>query len=87
MAKNFRNREPEDWRAVLAGLGFKYSANDGDDQVWKHENNPRIIVLVPCKNNKEVIISTAYSMIRAIELVGFSRKEIKKWWKDNGYGE
>ena len=87
MAKFFRNRSSEEWRAVLEGLGFRWTNNDGDDQVWTYENHPNIAVLVPSRN-EDIIIPTAMDMARKICICkGIKKKDILAWWKKNNYGE
>jgi hypothetical protein len=88
MSKFFKNRTADEWRAVLTGLGFKWTTGDGDDEGYTHpEAKAQIVVFVP-NRNETIILPTSLSMARKVTLArGVSKKEINKWWKDNGYGE
>lgn len=86
MARFFRNRTANEWRAVLVAFGHKWKNNKGDDQAWTHENST-IAVLVPSRN-ETLLLPTSASMARKVCLwIGVQKKEILKWWKENGYGE
>jgi hypothetical protein len=88
MPRYFKNRKPEEWRAVLTAFGFKQHPGDGDDQVWKHEQCPHVRILIPDRDNKTIIITTAYYMLQVIERCGVvKRSQIRQWWKANGYGD
>lgn len=86
MARFFRNRRANEWRAVLEAFGYKWTNNNGDDQVWTHPKSG-IAVLVPSRN-EEMLLPTSDSMARKVHLcLGIQKKEILKWWKDNGFGD
>jgi hypothetical protein len=60
--------------------------NNGDDQVWKREGSG-IVILVPDRN-EGMILPTSMDMARKMTLgAGISKKDILKWWKENGFGE
>lgn len=86
MARFFRNRRADEWRAVLTAFGYKWKNNQGDDQVWAHEKYG-IAVLVPSRN-EELLLPASDSMARKVSLcLGIKKKEILVWWKENGFGE
>jgi hypothetical protein len=86
MAKYLRNRNSKEWRVALEHFGYKMVDYDGDDQVWKKDgcNTP---VLVP-NRNESIIITTANYMARAmVACCKIKKKDIIKFWKENGYSE
>ena len=86
MARFFKNRTANEWRALLAAHGYKWIHNNGDDQVWKLVGNG-IVILVPDRN-EGMILPTSMDMARKMGLgAGTSKKDILKWWKENGFGE
>jgi hypothetical protein len=86
MAKFFRNRTSDEWRAVLFAFGYHWTNNRGDDQVWVNPKS-KIAVLVPSRN-ESLLLPTSESMARKICIgLKISKKEILKWWKENGYSE
>lgn len=86
MARFFRNRRADEWRAVLTAFGYKWKNNQGDDQVWTNEKYG-IAVLVPSRN-EELLLPTSDSMARKVSMcLGIKKKEILVWWKENGFGE
>jgi predicted RNA binding protein YcfA (HicA-like mRNA interferase family) len=86
MAKRFRNRTSEEWRAVIRGLGFQWVNSNGDDEVYTH-NKCDLAVLVPMRN-EDIIMPTSIDMARKVEIcLGIKKKDIIKWWKDNGFSE
>jgi len=86
MARFFRNRRADEWRAVLTAFGYKWKNNQGDDQVWTNEKYG-IAVLVPSRN-EELLLPTSDSMARKVSMcLVIKKKEILVWWKENGFGE
>lgn len=86
MAKHLRNRTAKEWEALLKGLGFTWSNSDGDDMVFKHPDC-NIAVLVPMRN-ETIILPTSDSMARkTCQCLIIKKKDLFKWWKDNGFGE
>ena len=86
MARFFRNRTANEWRAVLEAFGYRWTNNKGDDQIWTHKNSV-FAVLVPSRN-ETLLLPTSESMARKIRLgIGVQKKDILKWWKENGYGD
>ena len=88
MARYFRNRRAREWKAMAKAHGFKIvNTNDGDDEVWGKDSKVGIIILIPSRDNEEIILPTALSMVRKFEQLGVRRKAILSWWKENSYGE
>jgi len=86
MARFFKNRTANEWRALLGGLGYHWTGNNGDDQVWVRDGSG-FAVLVPTRN-EDIILPTSMDMARKVSLgCGISKKDILKWWKENGFGE
>jgi len=86
MARFFRNRTANEWRAVLTAFGFHYKHNNGDDEVWAHKNSS-MIILVPSRN-EDILLPTSLDMARKLCIAkDMKKKEILRWWKKNGYGE
>lgn len=84
MANPFKNKTAEAWKAVLTAFGYKAVNQNGHDEVWRKEQDTQVI-LVPSRASKVIITSTSYYMLRAAEKCGLTRKQIKDWWKENGY--
>jgi hypothetical protein len=78
----FRNRTAGDWKAVLTAFGYKAVNQHGHDEVWRRGECSQV-VLVPSRESKVIIVSTAYYMLRATEKCGLTRKQIKDWWLAN----
>jgi hypothetical protein len=84
MAKFFRNRTANEWRAALSAFGYRWANNRGDDQVWTHPKS-QIAVLVPSRN-EVLLLPTSTSMARKVSLgINIHKRDILKWWKENGY--
>ena len=86
MSKYFRNRKASEWRTVLIAFGYKHINSNGDDQVWAKEGCNQV-VLVPGRDSEVIILQTAMDMSRKVGKCGISKKDVLKWWKENGYGE
>lgn len=85
MPRFFRGRTSKEVRKFLEENGFVQMNNNGDDAIYAHPDS-NYPVKIPDRN--EVIpVGTMDSIKKIIIKAGFSRKDILKWWKDNGYGE
>ena len=90
MARFFRNRKAIEWKALAKAFGLEIVNNnrDGDDEVWGRKNKSGIVILIPSRDNEVVILPTAMTMARKFQLLlSISKKDILKWWVDNGFGE
>ena len=86
MAKFFRNRTADEWRALLIAFGYTWTNNQGDDQVWIYKGKG-FAVLVPSRN-ETLLLPTSDSMARQVSTcLGIKKKKLLEWWKDNGYSE
>ncbi len=85
MPKFFRNRCAEEVKALLEAWGYEWKASDGDDAIYS-KTGYTITVKVPIRN-EDIRNGTMDYIKKCLCRNGANRKDILKWWKDNGYGE
>lgn len=86
MAKRFNGRCGRDYRVFLEAHGFSCVNGNGDDDIYERQGYG-YTVKIPHRDSEEVPTGTALQIVRCIEKCGISRKDVLKWWKDNGHGE
>ena len=85
MPKYFRARKSNEVKDFLLANGFVLASRVGDDDVYE-KIGYSYTVKIP--NRNEVIPDGTMSAVRKyIEKCGINRKEVLRWWKENGYGE
>lgn len=73
---------------MLAAFGYTHVSNKGDDEIWKHDNDLTLRILIPSRDKGTIIITTADYMLRNMQKCGAAtKKEVLRWWVENGYGD
>lgn len=87
MSKHFKNRTAKEWRLFLEAHGYKFINQHGDDKIYAHPEC-MYVIKVPDRDSEVIILTTSDYMARAVTRCGkIARKDILKWWSNNGHGE
>jgi len=85
MPKFFAKRKAEEVKKFLENHDYKLINYNGDDEIWARDDC-QYTIKVPSRN-EEIPRGTLDQIKKMLNLCGFDRIRVIKWWKDNGYGE
>ena len=88
MPRRFRARRAYEIKAFLVAndyfLHIPRPRGQGDDDIYE-KKGCSFPVKIPSRNNEEIPNGTMDYILKTIRKCGTDKKEVLKWWIDNGY--